>query len=46
MNLGICLTVCGVFSFLVATMAIGVMMGRRPLSGSCGGDGRVNGGNG
>ena len=46
MNLGLFLTVFGVFSFLVAIMAIGVMMGRRPISGSCGGDGRVNGENG
>jgi hypothetical protein len=43
MNLGLFLTVFGVFSFLVAIMAIGVMMGRRPISGSCGGIGRVNG---
>ena len=43
MNLGLFLTVVGVFSFLVAIMAVGVMMGRRPISGSCGGIGRVNG---
>lgn len=43
MNLGLFLTAFGVFSFLVAIMAIGVMMGRRPISGSCGGIGRVNG---
>ena len=43
MNLGLFLTVFGVFSFLVAIMAIGVIMGRRPISGSCGGIGRVNG---
>ncbi len=43
MNLGLFLTVFGVFLFLVAIMAIGVMMGRRPISGSCGGIGRVNG---
>ena len=43
MNLGLFLTVFGVFSFLVAIMAIGVMIGRRPISGSCGGIGRVNG---
>ena len=43
MNLGLFLTVFGVFSFLVAIMAIGVMMGRRLISGSCGGIGRVNG---
>jgi len=43
MNLGLFLTVFGVFSFLVMIMAIGVMMGRRPISGSCGGIGRVNG---
>mgnify|MGYP000422937998 CR=1 FL=1 len=46
MNLGLFLTVFGGFSFLVAIMAIGVMMGRRPISGSCGGIGRVNGENG
>ena len=43
MILGLFLTVFGVFSFLVAIMAVGVMMGRRPISGSCGGIGRVNG---
>jgi hypothetical protein len=43
MNLGLFLTVFGVFSFLVAIMAIGVIMGRRPISGSCGGIGRING---
>lgn len=43
MNLGLFLTVFSVFSFLVAIMAVGVMMGRRPISGSCGGIGRVNG---
>jgi hypothetical protein len=43
MKLGLFLTVFGVFSFLVAIMSIGVMMGRRPISGSCGGIGRVNG---
>jgi hypothetical protein len=43
MNRGLFLTVFGVFSFLVAIMAVGVMMGRRPISGSCGGIGRVNG---
>jgi hypothetical protein len=43
MNLGLFLTVFGVFSFLVAIMAVGVMMGRRPITGSCGGIGRVNG---
>ena len=43
MNLGLFLSVFGVFSFLVAIMAVGVMMGRRPISGSCGGIGRVNG---
>lgn len=41
--MGTFLTVFAVFSFLVAIMAIGVMMGRRPISGSCGGIGRVNG---
>jgi hypothetical protein len=43
MNFGLFLTVFGVFSFLVAIMAIGVIMGRRPISGSCGGIGRING---
>jgi hypothetical protein len=43
MNLGLFLTVFGAFSFLVAIMAIGVIMGRRPISGSCGGIGRING---
>jgi len=43
MNLGLFLTVFVVFSFLVAIMAIGVIMGRRPISGSCGGIGRING---
>jgi hypothetical protein len=46
MNLGLFLTVFGVFSFLVAIMAIGVIMGRRPISGSCGGIGRIKGGDG
>lgn len=41
--IGTFLTVFGVFSFLIAIMAIGVMMGRRPISGSCGGIGRING---
>ncbi|MEK9670511.1 MAG: (Na+)-NQR maturation NqrM [Gammaproteobacteria bacterium] len=43
MNLGLFLTVFAAFSFLVAIMAIGVIMGRRPISGSCGGIGRING---
>ena len=43
MTIGLFLTVFGVFSFLVAIMAVGVMMGRRPISGSCGGIGRING---
>lgn len=43
MNLGLFLTVFTAFSFLVAIMAIGVIMGRRPISGSCGGIGRING---
>ena len=41
--MGTFFTVFGVFLFLVAIMAVGVMMGRRPISGSCGGIGRVNG---
>ncbi len=41
--IGTFLTVFLVFSLLVAIMAVGVMMGRRPISGSCGGIGRVNG---
>lgn len=43
MTVGLFLTVFGVFAFLVAIMAVGVMMGRRPISGSCGGIGRING---
>ena len=43
MGLGLFLTVFGAFIFLVGIMAIGVMMGRRPISGSCGGIGRLNG---
>ena len=43
MNLGLFLTAFGAFSFLVSIMAIGVIMGRRPISGSCGGIGRING---
>ena len=43
MTIGLFLTVFGVFAFLVATMAVGVIMGRRPISGSCGGIGRING---
>lgn len=41
--MGLFLTVFGVFAVLNALMAIGVMMGRRPISGSCGGIGRING---
>ena len=41
--IGTFLTVFLVFSLLVAIMAVGVMMGRRPISGSCGGIGRING---
>ena len=43
MMIGLFLTVFGVFAFLVAIMAVGVIMGRRPISGSCGGIGRING---
>ncbi len=43
MNLGFFLIVFGVFSSLVGIMAIGVIMGRRPISGSCGGIGRIYG---
>jgi hypothetical protein len=42
-GLGLFLTVFGAFIFLVGIMAIGVMLGRRPISGSCGGIGRLNG---
>lgn len=35
--------VFGVFAILIGLMAVGVMMGRRPISGSCGGIGRLNG---
>jgi len=41
--IGTFFTVFAVFAFLIAIMAIGVMMGRRPISGSCGGIGRING---
>lgn len=40
---GLFVTVFGVFAVLIALMAIGVMVGRRPISGSCGGIGRING---
>ena len=43
MGFGLFLTVFGAFIFLVGIMAIGVMLGRRPISGSCGGIGRLNG---
>ena len=46
MSLGLFLTVFGVFIFLVGIMAIGVMLGRRPISGSCGGIAQLNGGDG
>jgi len=41
--MGLFFTVFGIFSVLVALMAIGVMFGRRPISGSCGGIGRIRG---
>ena len=41
--MGLFLTVFSVFAVLIALMAVGVMMGRRPISGSCGGIGRING---
>ena len=43
MTIGLFLTVFGVFAVAVAIMAVGVIMGRRPISGSCGGIGRING---
>ena len=43
MNLGFVLMVFGMFCFLVAIMSIGVLVGRRPISGSCGGIGRLKG---
>ena len=43
MNLSFFLVVFGTFIFLVGIMGIGVVMGRRPISGSCGGIGRING---
>lgn len=41
MSIGLILTVFCAFCFLVAVMAIGVIMGRQPISGSCGGIGRL-----
>lgn len=46
MSLSFFLIVFGIFTFLVGIMGIGVVMGRRPISGSCGGIGRINGRNG
>ena len=43
MTIGLIFTVFVVFAFLVAIMSVGVIMGRRPISGSCGGIGRING---
>ena len=43
MTIGLFLTVFGVFAVAVAIMAVGVIMGRRPISGSCGGIGRITG---
>ena len=43
MNFSLFFGVFGVFSLLVGMMAIGVIMGRRPISGSCGGIGLING---
>ena len=42
MTIGLFLTVWGIY-VVVAIMAVGVIMGRRPISGSCGGIGRING---
>jgi uncharacterized protein len=35
------LTVLGTFLFIMAIMAVGVIFGRKPLAGSCGGVGRA-----
>ena len=43
MELGLFVGVFFIFTFLIGIMAVGVMMGRRPITGSCGGIGRVSG---
>lgn len=44
MSLGLIFTVFGIFCFLFGIMAIGVVAGRSPITGSCGGIGRVDNG--
>jgi Uncharacterized protein conserved in bacteria len=43
MELGLFVGVFFIFAFLIGIMAVGVILGRRPITGSCGGIGRVNG---